>query len=282
MPYQPVKDTELKERLITAVCDILDRATTLSDPRVVEAARELGLELQSVSIRRAEHAFLDTMEPLHESLEAPIGTRERRLAVQTGRELLERLAVAGEPPEVKRERFIECFQIRTGEHKVRVDIGGLSPLGFLRRANSLALDLLGRTAIYSPTIDFMSRYPEGGGTHTTPPNTIIAVNGHLPCSIGGTFEDHRAARVAHVPLPTIMVAHAAYTIATARDLFNGIAVRAGWPSRYAILVNGPAGLATFLGLESMLAQPIGGAIQLLPQQVSGLCGDDGVERVKSS
>jgi len=263
-----MEQLELKERLLAAVEGILDRATTLNDPRIVDAARELGLELRSLSILRAERAFLAALKPLNAGLDAPIGTRTYRLAVGAAHEVLDRLDMAGEPPTVKRDAFIEKFRILTGEHKVRLEPGGIHPLEFLRRANHLSTDLLGRTVIDSAQLGYWSRHPDSGMRTRYPAGTVVAVNGHLPESIGRDRKDHIAAGVAHIPLPTIAVAHAAYAIATSRDLFNGIAVRAGDPRWHTLLLDGPSGLRSFLGLEATLTTPIGGAISLVSCRIS--------------
>lgn len=249
----------LKGRLTKVVETILDRASTLTDPSVAAAADMLGVELQSLSILRAERAFHAAVASVHIVIDTNVGGRSNRLAVSSIERMVDSLEVMGIPPEEQRQGIVAEHEIVTGRWKVSLDLHDSTPLRFIRRANEVSELCFGSPAVHPHLVNYWERWPELGFTTRHSSDTHIGVNGYIPQSLSLNRREQVEAGCIEVPLFKLAVAHAAYRLAARADLFNGFAVRA---YEGAVLLASAQGLEEYLGLTDQAPRPIGGALLL--------------------
>ena len=143
---------------------------------------------------------------------------------------------SGASPEVpslesRKAALIKEFGIEVvGEGKIRLTLGETSRIDFLRKVQEVATELHGRPAIYSPDLEswateaaFTAKPKKGEKIKE------IGVDGNVANSTEKTRAEHDAQGWNNVDLSDLAVAHAAYFLATGKDLFAGNVVRArGW------------------------------------------------------
>jgi len=124
-----------------------------------------------------------------------------------------------------RAALLNEFGIKVvGKGKVRLSLGGTSRIDFLRKVRDVAMKLHGPPAIYGPQFELWAKEaafiakPEKGGA--------VGVNGNVAKSSGKRRAEQEAKGWNNVELCDLAVAHAAYFLATGKDLFGGYAVRA--------------------------------------------------------
>ena len=127
--------------------------------------------------------------------------------------------------ESRKAALIKEFGIEVvGEGKVWLTLGETSRIDFLRKVQEVATELHGRPAIYSP--DLESWATEAAFTAKPKNGEEIGVDGNVANSTGKTRAEQDAKGWNNVDLSDLAVAHAAYFLATGKDLFAGIVVRA--------------------------------------------------------
>jgi len=127
--------------------------------------------------------------------------------------------------QARKMALMEVFKIEVlGEGKVALSLQGASRIGFLHRVQSLALELYGHPAISSDYLlrwnnspEFQERSSEG---------LRIAIDGNVKNSTHLSRAEQEAQGWNNVDLKDLVVAHAAYFLATGQDLFGGNNVRA--------------------------------------------------------
>lgn len=215
----------IKERLTTVVENILDRATSLTDPSVAAAAKALGVELDSLGILRAERAFREAVGSIHTDLDTNIGARSNRRVVRQVERIADALEALGLSPEERRQRLISEREIVTGRWKVSLTLGAESPLRFLERANEVSASCFGAPAVHPYLLAHWERRGELSVGTRRESRGFVGVNGYVPHSLGLTRHEQHTAGCLEVLVSHLAVAHAAYRLATNGDLFHGYAVR---------------------------------------------------------
>ncbi|MFM1848685.1 MAG: hypothetical protein RL417_2159 [Pseudomonadota bacterium] len=262
---------KIKERLTHVVDDVLDRSTSLADPAVVQLSKELGVELETLSIRSAERVFRGALEELYRRIDASLGCRSSRRAAREARGMADRLEIAGFTPEEKQRFFVERHDIVVGVHKVRVSLGDTTPLEFLGRANEIAVERFGSPAVNPHLLGYWERWwpPVVEGSQSS--GVSLAVNGAPSQTSLRLGEDERNGGSAPLSVRELAVAFAAFKAATGDDIFNGAAIRATDGS---LVYAGPNGLENRGDLQSgarlgdaparecQVTRPIGRALRL--------------------
>lgn len=125
--------------------------------------------------------------------------------------------------ESRRDALLKDYGIEVlGEGKVRLTLDGTSRIEFLREVKRVALELHGRPAVNAPCLEQWS----GEQAFTEKISKGIAVDGNVADSTRMTRAEQRRKGWNNADLPDLAVAHAAYFLATGKDLFGGNIVRA--------------------------------------------------------
>ena len=127
--------------------------------------------------------------------------------------------------ESQRDALIEKFGIEVvGEGKVRLALNGASRIEFLNQVQEIASELHGRPAIYA---DRLSKWANDNTFTAKPKKDLeIAVDGNVKGSTKMTRTEQEEKGWNNVDLCDLAVAHAAYFLATGKDLFGANVVRA--------------------------------------------------------
>ena len=127
--------------------------------------------------------------------------------------------------ESRKAALIKEFGIEVvGEGKVWLTLGETSRIDFLRKVQEVATELHGRPAIYSSRLE--SWATEAAFTAKPKKGEEIGVDGNVANSTRNTRAEQDAEGWNNVDLSDLAVAHAAYFLATGKDLFAGNVVRA--------------------------------------------------------
>jgi len=121
--------------------------------------------------------------------------------------------------------LVSKFSIEVlGEGKIRLCLNGASRIEFLDAVQAVASELHGSPAVYADRLERWRR--DKDFTAATDPASIIAVDGNVSGSTTKTRKEQEKRGWNDVDLSDLAVAHAAYFLATGKDMFSNHVVRA--------------------------------------------------------
>lgn len=142
---------------------------------------------------------------------------------------LDELSLAGLEPislDTRRAELMKEFRIEAvGEGQVYFTLGGVSRIEFLRKVQEVVPELFGRPVLLPDTLQ---EWEAESAFTATPANggREIGVDGSVADSTDKTRAEQETKGWNNVDIADLAVAHAAYFLATGKDLFNCNVVRA--------------------------------------------------------
>jgi hypothetical protein len=137
-------------------------------------------------------------------------------------------AVAAQPSaiELRRQDFVTKYNIKVlGEGQVSFTLpNGASRIDILNEAQALSPELHGRPAVYAERLAKWT--VDSAYTEKVTADTAKSVDGNVSNSIRMNRAEQEAKGWNNIDLADLAAAHAAYFIATGKDLFGGNVVRA--------------------------------------------------------